>query len=83
MISYITKILNKFPELITGVASTPAADHLFKICAPSDACCLPEYQAIAYHHTMAQLLFLSQVCRDIQTAVASLTTRGKPLDKDN
>ncbi len=59
MIPYITQILNKFPELITEVASTLEAYHLFKICAPSDASCLPELQATAYHHTTAQLLFLS------------------------
>jgi hypothetical protein len=59
MIQYITKNLNKCPEMIMEVASTPAADHLFKICAPSEAHCLPESQAIAYHHTTAQLLFLS------------------------
>ncbi len=83
MILYIKNILNKFPKLVTGVASTPAADHLFKICAPSDAHCLPESQAIAYHHTMAQLLFISQVCHNIQTAVAFLTIRVKTPGKDN
>jgi hypothetical protein len=59
MIPYIRKILQEFPEKITGVASSPAADHLFKIRAPSDACLLPEKQATAFHHTVAQLLFLS------------------------
>ena len=29
MIPYISKILMGFPEKITGVSSTPAADHLF------------------------------------------------------
>jgi hypothetical protein len=77
MIPYITKMLNKFPELIMGVASTPTADHLFKICSSSNPHCLPESLAIAYHHATAQLLFLSQVCHDIQTAVAFLTTRVK------
>jgi hypothetical protein len=83
MIPYVKKVLQDFPEKITGVASSPAADHLFKICASNEARILPESQAIAYHHTVAQLLFLSRVCRDIQTAVAFLTTRVKQLDKDN
>jgi hypothetical protein len=65
------------------MASTPAADNLFKICAPSEARCLPESQAIAYHHTTVQLLFLSQVCHDIKTTVAFLTTRVKTPDEDN
>ncbi len=83
MIRYITKILNKFPEMIMGVESTQAADHLFQKHAPFEAHCLPESQAIAYHHTMAQLLFLSRVYDDIQTAVAFLTTRVKTPDEDD
>ena len=59
MIPYIKKILNEFPEKITGVASSPAADHLFQIRDPKEARLLPESQAIAYHHATAQLLFLS------------------------
>jgi len=72
MIPYITKVITDFPERITGVASSPAADHLFKIRPPEEkirppeeARILPESQAIAFHHTTAQLLFLSRVCRDI------------------
>ena len=45
---------------------------------------LPEEQAVKFHHTAAQLLFLyARAWRDIQTAVAFLTTRVKELDKDN
>ena len=77
MIPYIKKIINDFPKKITGVASSPAADHLFKICDTKDARLLPESQAIAYHHATDQLLYLSRVRRDIQTAVAFLTTRVK------
>ena len=81
MIPYIKKILDDFPEKITGVASSPAADHLFTINAPTKARLLPESQAIAYHHTTAQLLFLSWVCRNIQTTVAFLATRVKHRTK--
>jgi hypothetical protein len=35
-----------------------------------------------YHHTTAPLLFLSWVCRDIQTTLAFLTTRVKQPDED-
>ncbi len=62
MIPYITKILQDFHEKITVVASSPAADHLFKIHAPTDVRLLLEFlesQAIAYHHTDALLIFLS------------------------
>ena len=65
------------------MASTPAADHLFQIRPPTEARIHPESQAIAHHHATAQLLFLSWVCRDIQTAVAFLTTWVKVPDEDD
>ena len=34
MIPYIKKIFTAFPEKITGVSSTPAADHLFTVDRP-------------------------------------------------
>ena len=34
MIPYLRKVLTEFPEKITGVSSTPAANHLFKIQDP-------------------------------------------------
>jgi hypothetical protein len=74
MIPCITKIFVDFPEKITGVSSTPAADHLFQIMPNSEAKILPEDQAPVCHHTMAQLLFISWVRQDIQTAVAFITT---------
>ena len=76
-------VINDFPEKITGVASTPVADHLFKICNLTETCPLPKSHVIAYHHTTAQLMFLSRVCCDIQTKVAFLTTRVKASDEDN
>jgi hypothetical protein len=36
MIPYISKILTGFPEIITGVSSTPAADHLFDVRPPQE-----------------------------------------------
>jgi hypothetical protein len=83
MIPYLNKVITEFPEKITGVASTPAADHLFQIYPPTEASILPESQAITYHHTTAQLLFLSQVRHDIQTVVAFLSTWVKVTDEDN
>jgi hypothetical protein len=56
MIHYITKVITDFPERITGVASSPAADHLLKNRPPDEARILPESQAIAFHHTIAQLV---------------------------
>jgi hypothetical protein len=83
MIPYIKKINEAFPEKITGVQSTPAGDRLFQVRPPDEAKYLPEEQARAFHHTTAQLLFLSRVRRDIQTTVAFLTTRVKKPDEDD
>ena len=46
---------------------------------------LDEEQALAFHHTVAQLLFMATRARqDIQTAVAFLhTTRVKSPDEDD
>lgn len=45
---------------------------------------LEEDQALAFHHTVAQLLFMAtRARRDIQTAVAFLTTRVKNPDEDD
>ena len=60
-----------------GVQSTPAGDHLFQVHPANKAKFLPKEQARAFHHTTAQLLFLSRVRCDIQTTVAFLTTREK------
>jgi hypothetical protein len=59
MIPYIDKIIEAFPEKITGFTSSPAADHLFQVRPPSEVKLLPEEQARAFHHTTAQLLFFS------------------------
>jgi hypothetical protein len=76
MIEYIKNIITDFPEEITAVQTSPAADHLFTVRDESLAKPLPEEQTRAFHHTMAQLLFLStRAQQDIQPAMAFLTTR--------
>ena len=83
MILYIGKIFKAFPEKITGVSSTQAADHLFTVQPIHESTLLPEEQARAYYNTTAQLLFLSCVRCDIQTTVAFLTARVIQPDEDN
>ncbi len=83
MTPYIDKIISAFPEKITGVQSTPAGGHLFQVRPPLETKHLQEEQARNFHHTTAQLLFLSRVRRDIQTVVAFLTTRVKQPDEDD
>jgi hypothetical protein len=84
MPGYTKEIIESFPEIIEGTSATPAADHLFKVREISETKILPEEQAVAFHRTTAQLLFLSgRARRDIQTAVAFLTTRVKGPDEDD
>jgi hypothetical protein len=83
MVPYIEKNIDAFPEKIMGVTSTLAADHLFAVCPSAKACLLPKDQAWAFHHTTAQLLFLSHVRLDIQTPVFFLTTRVIHPDEDD
>jgi hypothetical protein len=83
MIPYISKRLSGFPEKITGVSSTPAADHLFNVRPQHEASFLPEEQARSFHHTTAKLLFLLPVRRDIQPTIAFLTTRVKQPDDND
>ncbi len=78
IINYLKNVINEFPETITGRAATPAHDKLFVIRDEEEARPLEEDQALAFHHTVAQLLLLFMATRsrrDIQTAVAFLTTR--------
>ena len=63
MFKYLDSIIDELPELITGKAATPAADHLFSVRDADEAKYLPEENAIAFHHTTAQLLFLSSRAR--------------------
>jgi hypothetical protein len=84
MIKYLAKIFKAFPEKIRAAAATPAADHLFEVRDESERKLLPEEQARAFHHSVAQLLFLSGRARpDIKTAVSFLTTRVKAPDEDD
>jgi hypothetical protein len=73
MCKYLSKVIEEFPEEITGVSAKPAADHLFKV--REDGRKLSKEQADVFHHTVCQLLFpAKRARRDIQTAVSFLTT---------
>ena len=84
MFKYLKNVIDEFPELIRGRAATPAHEKLFVIRDEKEARKLNEEQALAFHHTVAQLLFMvTRVRRDIKMAVAFLTTRVKSPDKDD
>jgi hypothetical protein len=83
MIDYLKRVIQDFPEEITGRATSPAADHLFTIRSEKDSKTLEEKRAIAFHHYVAPLLFATTMSRkDIQTSVAFLTTQVRGTDED-
>lgn len=80
---YIWKAIWDFPEEIMGVALSPAADHLCQIRDPSVAKPLNETLAIAFHHTVVQLLFAGTHAHcNIQVTISFLTTWVRQLDED-
>jgi hypothetical protein len=84
MITYLKNVIEQFPEEISGRASSLAAEHLFAVRDKSEARVLEEERALAFHHMVAQLLFMcTRAQRDIQTADAFLTTRVKSPDEDD
>jgi hypothetical protein len=84
MFKYLQDVIDNFVEVIRGQAATPVAAHLFEVRDKKEARPLKEEQALAFHHTVAQLLFMATRARqDIQTAVAFLTTMVKNPDEDD
>jgi hypothetical protein len=78
MFKHVDKLLEDFPEEITGKAATPAAKHLFDVREDGEK--LDRKDADAFHHSTAQMLFISsRARRDLQPTVAFLTTRVKGL----
>ncbi len=70
MVQYLKNIIAEFPEVIQGKAAMPAVDHLFQIRDEKEVQPLPEEQALAFHHTVAQLLFMvTRARRYIQMTV--------------
>ena len=82
MCDYVEMVIKEFPEEITGVARTPAADHLFRVNVGEQK--LDALKAEQFHTTVAKCLFLCKRARpDIQVAVAFLCTRVKEPDQDD
>ncbi len=77
-------MIEQFPEEISGKALSLAAEHLFAVMDESKARVLEEKRALAFNHTVAQLLFMcTRVQQDIQMAVAFLTTSMKSPNEDD
>jgi hypothetical protein len=71
MVDFVQKIFDEMPENMDGTATSPAADHLFKITEGIEL--VNEATSELLHATAAKLLFLCKGRRpDIQTAIAFL-----------
>jgi hypothetical protein len=82
MDDYVEGILAEAPAEMTGVAPTPAAEHLFDVSETPEY--LDEASSQLFHHLTAKLLFLCKRARpELQTAIAFLTTRVKGPDTDD
>ena len=82
MFKHADQMLDEFPEDIRGKSATPEANHLFDMQDEDEKLCVKD--AKVFHHTTAQMLFISsRAHRDLQTTVAFLTTRVKGPDKDD
>jgi hypothetical protein len=82
MADYVQKILNKMPENMDGTATSPAADHLFKITEGIKL--VDEATSELLHATVTKLLFLCKRGQpDIQTPIAFLCTRVQQPTRHN
>ena len=82
MEDYLKEILKYLPEDMNGTATTPAADHLFKV--RDNASKLNKERAEFFHRVVAQLLFVAQPGQpDLRTVDSFLTKRVQVPDKDN
>ena len=84
MEEYIDEILTGLPEDMNGVATTPAADHLFK--TRSDAPKLNKERTELFHRITAQIIFLARYGRpDLRTVISLLTkqVREDKTDEDD
>jgi hypothetical protein len=82
MEEYLKEIIKDLPEDMNGTATTPAADHLFKV--RENATKLNEERAEFFHRVVAQLLFVAQRGRpDLRTVVSFLTKRVQAPDEDD
>jgi hypothetical protein len=81
---YLKGVLNDFPEMITGSATTPVTTSLFDILSDEERVLMGEEQARSFHHSVAQLPFTSsrtQTC--ITPMVAFLTMSIKSPGEDD
>ena len=82
MEEYLDEMLSGVPDDMAGIATTPAADHLFKV--RDNAPKLSQERADMFHRITAQMLFVAQRGRpDLRTVISFLTKRVRSPDEDD
>jgi hypothetical protein len=84
MIDYLKGVLEDFRKVIVKRATSLASDQLFTVQPDDERNFLDEPRALAFHHSVAQLLFASTRARKyIQATVDFPTTPARePYDDD-
>lgn len=82
MTDYVRRMVDEAPKEFGGVATSPAANHLFDTSDKSESLC--EARAAKFHHIVAKALFVCKRARpDIQLTVGFLSTRVRaPTETD-
>ena len=86
MLDYLKGLISDFEEveILTSTAASPSAKHLYTIREECDQKKLNDKRGMAFHHTVAQLLFaFPRARKDIYTDVSFLTTRVCDRDEDD
>jgi hypothetical protein len=82
-IDYLKGVLEDFPEIIVRSTTSLATDHIFTVIPNTERKLLDEPRALAFHHSVAQLLFvITRSRKDIQTTVVFLATLAREPDED-
>ena len=82
MDDYVDALLEEAPDDMDGIATSPAASHLFQVNDRPEL--LNDKDAELFHHMTAKLLYLCKRIRgDLMTTVAFLTTRVSKPDKND
>ena len=72
MFKYLDRIIDEFPELITGKAATLEADHLFSVRDADEAKYLPEENALLSFPQSSSSGFLTLVVKKDTAVCMSL-----------
>ncbi len=66
IVNYLKSLVLSFPEQIMGKAVILAGEQLINIQVKKDVIQLEEEQAVAFHYTTRQLLFMEiRACQDV------------------